>query len=277
MIEKLEKQPVGMTIPKIIENLGGIVLHAFNESGRVALFFTSSMRWLVQKPFRFKEIVNQIEFIGNQSLFIILLSSLFTGMVFALQTYSGFKMVNAEVLIGPSVALALMRELSPVLSALIVTGRAGAAMTAQLGSMRVTEQIDALDVMGVNPKQYLVMPRIVAGVVAMPLLACVSAFIGNVGAYFLATRILLIDGAVYMAKVGVFARPRDVVQCIIKAAFFGLIFSVIGTYKGFNCENGARGVGKATNETVVVSSILILVSDYFLSAIIRMFLYGGFR
>ncbi|MBK9294625.1 MAG: ABC transporter permease [Oligoflexia bacterium] len=277
MIQKLEKVTSVVSLPKLIENFGALILFAFNETGRVAMFFTSTMRWVVQRPFRFKEIIIQIEFIGNQSLFIILLSSLFTGMVFALQTYSGFKMVNAQVLIGPSVALALMRELSPVLSALIVTGRAGAAMTAQLGTMRVTEQIDALDVMGVNPKQYLVMPRIIASVIVMPLLASVSAFIGNVGAYFLATRLLLIDGAVYMAKVNMFARPRDVAQCIIKAAFFGLIFSVIGTYKGFNCENGARGVGKATNETVVVSSILILVSDYFLSAIIRMFLYEGFR
>jgi phospholipid/cholesterol/gamma-HCH transport system permease protein len=275
-MDKLEKVHHGPSIPKLIENLGAVVFHALSEMGRMTTFFTTSIAWLFRKPFRFKEIIHQIEFIGNQSLFIILLSSVFTGMVFALQTYSGFKMVNAQVLIGPSVALALMRELSPVLSALIVTGRAGAAMTAQLGTMRVTEQIDALDVIGVSPKQYLVMPRIIASLIAMPLLAAVSAFVGNIGSYFLCTKLLLIDGAVYMSKVDMFARPRDVAQCLIKAVFFGFIFSMIGTYKGFNCDNGARGVGQATNETVVLSSILILVSDYFLSAIIRMFLYGGF-
>jgi phospholipid/cholesterol/gamma-HCH transport system permease protein len=137
----------------------------------------------------------------------------------------------------------------------------------------VTEQIDALEVMGINPKQYLVGPRIVACVLAMPLLTAVFVFIGNLGSYYLSTHMLNIDSATYLAKINAFAEPVDIVQGLIKASFFGLIFSLIGTYKGYNTTNGARGVGIATNETVVLSSILILVSDYFLSAILKKVLY----
>jgi phospholipid/cholesterol/gamma-HCH transport system permease protein len=272
---KLEKVSQKVTVPRLIENLGRVTFVCVNEVGRLSSFFSSSIQWLFRKPYRTKEIFIQLEFIGNQSLFIIILSSLFTGMVFALQIYSGFHMVNADALIGPSVALALTRELGPVLTGLIVTGRAGAAISAQLGTMRVTEQIDALEVMGVNPKQFLVMPRIVAAVIAMPLLTAVFDFVGNVGSYLLSTRLLHIDAALYLAKINTFTRPRDIAQSLIKGACFGLIFSLIGTYRGFNTENGARGVGKATNETVVLSSILILVSDYFLSAIIRMLFCDG--
>lgn len=274
-MERLEKIITKFTLPRLIEGLGAWTFDVVRELGNVATFFGTSVQWAIRKPYRISEIITQIEFIGNQSLFIIILSSLFTGMVFALQTYSGFHMLHAEYLIGPSVALSLARELAPVLTGLIVTGRAGAAISAQIGTMRVTEQIDALEVMGINPKQYLVMPRIIAAIIAMPLLTEVFTFVGNVGGYLISTKFLHIDGALYLAKMNVFARPRDVAQGMIKAAFFGLIFSLIGTYKGYTTENGARGVGKSTNETVVVSSILILVSDYFLSAFIRMALYGG--
>jgi len=248
--------------------VGGIL-----DLGEMSTFFTSSMGWLVRPPFRLYEIFEQIEFVGNKSVFIIMLSGLFTGMVFALQTYSAFHVVSSETLIGPTVALALTRELGPVMTGLIVAGRAGAAMSAQIGTMRVTEQIDALEVMGVNPKQYLVTPRIVACVIAMPLLAAVFDFIGNLGSYYLSTHLLNIDAATYLDKINLFTRPKDIAQGLIKAAFFGLIFSLIGTFKGFHTKNGARGVGMATNETVVLSSILILVSDYFLSALIKMIMY----
>ena len=257
----------------MISHIGEIVLGGIQDLGDISVFFWSSVKWLPQPPYRFKEIIGQIEFVGYRSVFIISLSGLFTGMVFALQTYSGFHMVNADTMIGPSVALALTRELGPVLTGLIVAGRAGAAMSAQIGTMRVTEQIDALEIMGVNPKQFLVMPRIVACILSMPLLASIFDFVGNLGSYFLCTRVLNIDAATYLAKINLFTRPRDIAQWLIKAAFFGLIFSVIGTFKGFNTVNGARGVGMATNETVVLSMILILVSDYFLSALIQYLIY----
>jgi len=256
-----------------ISHLGELIIGGIGDLGEMSSFIWTSLGWLARPPSRVKEILDQIEFVGNKSVFIICLSSLFTGMVFALQTYSAFHMVNSDTLIGPTVALALTRELGPVLTGIIVAGRAGAAMSAQLGTMRVTEQIDALEVMGVNPKQYLVMPRIVACVVAMPLLAAVFDFVGNVGSYILSTRLLNIDAATYLAKIDFFTRPKDILQGLIKAAIFGFIFSSIGTHKGFTTTNGARGVGIATNETVVLSSILILVSDYFLSAIIKIILY----
>jgi phospholipid/cholesterol/gamma-HCH transport system permease protein len=270
IIGQTRKQNV---IVRLITYFGHTLLGGIQDLGEMTEFIWSSLYWLTRPPFRFKEILAQIEFVGNKSVFIICLSSLFTGMVFALQTYSGFHMVNADTLIGPTVALALTRELGPVLTGIIVAGRAGAAMSAQIGTMRVTEQIDALEVMGVNPKQYLVMPRIVACVIAMPLLAAIFDFVGNIGAYMLATTLLRVDAATYIAKVDIFTKPKDIAQGLIKAAVFGFIFSCIGTHKGFNTTNGAKGVGVATNETVVLSSILILVSDYFLSAIINMILY----
>ena len=260
-------------IQNLVGTLGENIMGGIGEVGELSTFFFSSMAWLVRPPFRIGEIFDQIEFVGNKSVFIIFLSSLFTGMVFALQTYHAFHMLSSETLIGPTVALALARELGPVLTGIIVAGRAGAAMSAQIGTMRVTEQIDALEVMGINPKQYLVGPRIVACVLAMPLLTAVFVFIGNLGSYYLSTHMLNIDSATYLAKINAFAEPVDIVQGLIKASFFGLIFSLIGTYKGYNTTNGARGVGIATNETVVLSSILILVSDYFLSAILKKVLY----
>jgi phospholipid/cholesterol/gamma-HCH transport system permease protein len=259
---------------QVVSNLGEKILSGIRGLGELSSFVWTSLMWITRPPFRFKEILDQVEFVGNQSVFIIGLSSLFTGMVFALQTYSAFHMVNSDTLIGPTVALALTRELGPVLTGMIVAGRAGAAMSAQLGTMRVTEQIDALEVMGVNPKQYLVMPRIIACVIAMPLLAAIFDFVGNLGSYMLSVHLLNIDAATYLAKIDVFTRPKDIAQGLIKAAVFGFIFSSIGTHKGFNTTNGARGVGIATNETVVLSSILILVSDYFLSAVIKILLYG---
>jgi phospholipid/cholesterol/gamma-HCH transport system permease protein len=265
------KKPV--YVVKVVAKLGEFILENIIGLGIISKFFYSSIRWLPKRPFRLHEIIQQIEFVGNKSIFIIALSGLFTGMVFALQTYSGFHMLNVDTMIGPTVALALTRELGPVLTGLIVAGRAGAAMSAQIGTMRVTEQIDALEVMGINPKQYLVMPRIVACVIALPLLAAIFDFIGNLGSYFLSTHALHIDAATYLAKINLFTRPKDIGLGILKAGFFGLILSVVGTYKGFNCRNGARGVGMATNETVVISMILILVSDYFLSALIRLFFY----
>lgn len=257
----------------LFERFGASILSGVQQLGLVTDFFVSTLIWLTKPPFRVKEIVRQLEFIGNKSLFIILLASLFTGMVFALQTYAAFNLISAETLIGPTVGLALTRELAPVMTGLLVTGRAGAAMSAQLGTMRVTEQIDALEVMGIHPKQFLVLPRIIASIIAVPILTAVFDYFGNLGAYILATELLNIDAATYLAKVNQFVRPKDIFQGLFKGAFFGLIFSVIGTYKGFTATNGARGVGRATNETVVLSSILILVSDYFLSAFINMVFY----
>jgi phospholipid/cholesterol/gamma-HCH transport system permease protein len=273
MIQATESRKFDFLV-SIVSGVGHVFLDTIRVLGLATHFFWQSLRTLVEPPSRMAEIMIQIEFIGNKSVFIICLTSLFTGMVFALQTFSAFKMVRAEAMVGASVALAMTRELAPVLTGLIVTGRAGAAMAAQLGTMRVTEQIDALEVMGVNPKQYLILPRLVAAFVAMPLLCGVFDLVSNLGAFLLSTNLLGVDPAIYLDQVNIFIRPKDVSQGLIKSAVFGLIFSLIGTYKGFNATNGARGVGQATNESVVQASILILVSDYFLSSFIRWAMYN---
>lgn len=247
-------------------------LEVVEELGRITQFFLLALRWLFRRPFRMRVFIDQFYFIANKSVFIISVTGLFTGMVFAVQFYFGFRMVQADTLVGPSSALALTRELAPVFSAVVVTGRAGAAMAAELGTMRVTEQIDAMDVMAVPSMQYLVVPRILAGFLALPVLSALYLFIGNVGAYSVGVYFLGIDPALFYAHLDSFVFPEDVVQSLVKAACFGVLFSTIGTYYGYTASGGARAVGQATNNAVVVTLVVILVSDYFLSLLIRQLL-----
>ncbi len=223
--------------------------------------------WMFRPPYRFKQLFLAMEFVGVGSLFIVLLTGLFTGAVFALQGAVAFRLFNAESLVGPTVGLSLARELSPVLTGLMVTGRAGSGIATELGTMRVTEQIDALYTMAVNPVQYLVVPRFIAGLVMVPLLSILFTLIGMCGCYFVGVVLLGIDEGIFIAKVRWFVDPRDLMSGLIKACVFGGILTMVGCYKGFNASGGARGVGIATTQSVVVSSILILVADYFLTAI----------
>jgi len=256
-------------LTRLIEHVGSVIIGNVLGAGEIILFFSQALAWAGRRPFRVRETIDQLEFIGNKSVFIICLTSLFTGMVFALQTYQGFHLVNAEAMIAPTVGLGICRELGPVFTAIILTGRAGAAMAAQLGTMRVTEQIDALEVMGVNPKQYLIAPRIIAAMIATPMMAIVFDFVGNFGGWLICTKSLHIDEALYMAKAIQYMEPRDILQGLVKASVFGATFAGIGTFKGFNASNGARGVGQATNIAVVLSSIFILVGDYFLTVLVQ--------
>jgi phospholipid/cholesterol/gamma-HCH transport system permease protein len=242
------------------------------EIGFFGIFVWESTQWWFRKPYRFGEMVKHMEFIGNKSVFIICLTGLFTGMVFSFQVYQGFKIVNAGNLVGPTVALGITRELGPVLTGLIVAARAGGAMAAQLGTMRVTEQIDALDVMGVNPKQYLVAPRIVAALLSLPLLGAIFDYVALLGSYIIGVHLLGLEEAVFLDKSYYFLEPRDIYQGLFKAGCFGLIFSTICTYKGFFTRGGARGVGQATNEGVVLSMVLIIVCDFFLTNIATIFI-----
>ncbi len=187
-------------------------------------------------------------------------------MVFALQSYYGFKMFGGESLVGATVALGVTRELGPVFTALMVTGRVGSAMTAELGTMKVTEQIDALHTMSVNPIHYLVMPRIVAAILMLPVLTIVSDFVGILGGYFVGVELLKINSGIFIAKIVEYVDFEDIYNGLIKAACFGLILSLIGCYKGINTTGGAEGVGKATTQSVVLSSITIFISDYFLTS-----------
>lgn len=241
------------------------------ETGELVLFLSASVRLLFAKPYRYGEIIKHMEFIGNQSIGIIVLTSLFTGLALSFQVYLGFKLVNAVNLVGPTVALGITRELGPVLTGLIVSARAGGAMAARLGTMRVNEQIDALDVMGINTRQYLISPRIAAAVVCMPMLTAVFDFVAMIGSWFLCVKLVELDEAIYWQKIRDTIEVRHINEGLLKAACFGLVFALICTYRGFNTTGGAKGVGEATNRGVVLSMVMIIVLDYFITNLIRLF------
>ena len=250
----------------LTEKLGASVIEIVQGVGNISIFGMRSFYWAVRKPYRLHLLFEQIEFVGNKSVFIIFLAGSFTGMVMAYQTYFGFKLISVDSLVGPVVAVSLAKELAPVLTGLIVAGRAGAAMAAQIGSMKVTEQIDALEVMGINSIQYLAVPRIIAGTIALPMLNALFLFIGNVGAWIVGTGALMIDESMFYSKLGDFMYMEDIYQGTIKAVFFGFIISVIGTYFGFTVQKGAEGVGRNTNLAVVWGMISVLILDYFLTS-----------
>lgn len=262
-------------LAKRLDRMGLMVLESIRafitEIGLITLFATQSVRLLFTKPYRYGEVIKHMEFVGNQSVGIITLTSIFTGLAVSFQIYLGFKLVNAVDLVGPTVALGISRELGPVLTGLIVAARAGGAMAARLGTMRVNEQMDALDVMGVNTKQYLIAPRLVAAVICMPLLTALFDFMAMFGSWLLCTQIVGLDHAVFMSKIRDTVEIRHINEGLIKAAIFGFIFAVICTYKGFNTTGGAKGVGEATNRGVVVSMVCIIIVDYFLMNLIRLF------
>lgn len=241
------------------------------ETGNMTVFFLSSARLLFTSPSRFGEIIKHMDFIGVQSVGIISLTSLFTGLALSFQVYLGFKIVNAVNLVGPTVALGITRELGPVLTGLIVAARAGGAMAARLGTMRVNEQIDALDVMGVNTRQYLIAPRIFAAMLCMPMLTAIFDFVAMVGCWFLAVKLVELDPAVFFQRINETVEIRHIVEGLLKSTIFGVVFALVCTYRGFNTSGGAKGVGEATNRGVVVSMVLIIVLDYFLTNLIRIY------
>jgi phospholipid/cholesterol/gamma-HCH transport system permease protein len=254
-------------ISRALDNFGKAVLSNVEEMGKILLLFTSTLSWMVRPPLKLRLIFKQMEFVGVKSIYVVVLTGTFTGMVLALQSYYGFRMFSAESLVGSTVALSMTRELGPVLTALMVTARAGSAMAAELGTMRVTEQIDALYVMAANPVKHLIVPRIVASVIMLPILTIVSDFMGILGGYFVGVTILNINEGSFVKNITRYVDLDDLYNGLTKAAVFGLILSLIGCYKGFNTSGGAEGVGRATTEAVVLSSITILISDYFLTAI----------
>lgn len=241
------------------------------EVGQMALMFGNAIRLIFVKPSRFIEIIRHMEFIGNQSLGIISLTSLFTGLALSLQIYLGFKMFNATNFVGPVVALGIFRELGPVLTGLIVSARAGGAMAARLGTMRVNEQIDALDVMGVNTIQYLISPRIVAAFLCMPMLTVVFDFVAMVGSWFLVVQMVELDQAVFFDRIAQVVQVKHIMEGVFKSSIFGAFFALICSYKGYNTSGGAKGVGEATNRGVVISMVMIIILDYFLTNLIRLY------
>ena len=259
--------PVGSNMQRFFQWLGRGSLEAVSEMGRMMLLLSEACIWLVRRPWRVRLFFKQMEFVGVRSLFVVCLTSLFTGMVLALQTYYAFRMFSAESLVGATVALSMTRELGPVITALMVTGRAGSAIAAEIGTMRVTEQVDALSVMAINPVQYLVTPRVVAGLFMLPMLTVVSDLVGVVGGYLIGVKTLGINSGLFMNKIYELVKTEDIMEGLYKAAVFGMIMTLVGCYKGFYTSGGAEGVGRATTESVVLSSVLILSSDYVLTAL----------
>lgn len=241
------------------------------DIGLIARFGIEGFKLFGTRPFRWNELLIHMEFIGNKSVGIIMMSGLFTGMALAYQIYLGFKIVNATSLVGPTVGMGITRELGPVLTGLIVAARAGGAMTARIGSMRVTEQIDALEVMGVNPLQYLVSPRLVAAVLVMPLLTGIFDFTAMFGCWLICIKLLGMDEAAFFDRTFLWLEPFHINEGLFKAAVFGVFFAVICTYRGFNTKGGAEGVGTATNRGVVLSMVMVIVADFFLTQMINTF------
>ncbi len=251
-----------------LETIGLRVIGFVEEIGRVTTLLADTTRWCFRRPFRLRHVITQMEEVGVNSIPVVLITATFTGMVLALQSYTGFKRFNAESLVGTVVALSMTRELGPVLTGLIVSGRAGSAMAAELGTMRVTEQIDALHTLAVNPIQYLIVPRFIAGLIMLPILTVLSDIVGIFGGYLISVRMLDANPVIYMRRTIDYMELNDIYSGLLKAAIFGVIISIIGCYKGFYAEGGAEGVGQATTGSVVISSMLILVSDYILTALL---------
>lgn len=250
-----------------VESIGQRVLDGIEQTGEMALFLFQAMIAIFKPPYRIRNYLLALESVGVGSLFIICLTGSFTGAVLALQSGYAFSSFNAESMVGSTVALSLTRELAPVLTALMVTGRSVSSMATEIGTMRVTEQIDALHTMAVEPIHYLVSPRIFATILMMPVLTMIFNMIGMVGAYFVSVKMLHIDPGVFIDKVKWLLDPIDLNSGLIKAIVFGLIISLFGTFYGYYTSGGAKGVGEATTKAVVFSSIAIFVSDYFLTAL----------
>ena len=248
-----------------VSRLGLNMMAEFEGVGRLLLILLATFRAILFPPYRIRETLRQMQFVGVKSFFVVSLTGTFTGMVLALQTYHAFRTLGAEAMVGATVALSMARELGPVLTALMVTARAGSAMAAHLGTMRVTEQIDALQTMAVDPIEYLFAPRIVASLVMLPILTVYFVFLGIVGGYFVGVNYLNIPPGPFMNSIIQFTDYVDLTDGLIKSVFFGLILSVVSCYKGYTAGKGAEGVGSATTQAVVLSSVLILVSDYFLT------------
>jgi phospholipid/cholesterol/gamma-HCH transport system permease protein len=252
----------------VIQGIGARVLTQIEEMGAMLLFLLRSFGWLSLPPFRLFQIIKQIHFVGYKSTFVVILTALFTGMVLALQGYYSLRKFGSEGLLGSAVALSMIRELGPVLASLMVTARAGSAMTAEIGIMRITEQIDALETMAINSLQYLITPKMVASLISVPLLVALFDVVGIGGGYLVGVKLLGVSGGSYWSSIESAVEWRDVYGGILKSISFGLIISWVCCYKGYYTKMSAEGLGKATTESVVLASVLILVWDYFLTSVL---------
>ena len=251
---------------KLLDLLGSLVMSFIEESGRIMILFAKTIMWIFRPPLEVKNIVRQMEEVGINSIPVVLIMAIFTGMVLALQSFSGFRRFNAEAFVGTVVALSMVRELGPVLSGLMVAGRVGAGMAAELGTMQVTEQIDALYTLATNPIKHLIVPRFLAAMLVMPVLVIMSDIVGILGGYFVSVHLLGTNPVTYMKRTWDYMDLEDVYIGLFKACVFGIVIATISCYQGFYTQGGAEGVGKSTTKAVVLSSLTILVSNYFITA-----------
>jgi len=254
-----------MASANILESFGNFFLRIIEDTGDWFQMLGRTFIWMFRRPFGFSEWLRQMVRVGVDSIPVVFLTTMFTGMVMALQTFNGFQRVHAENFVGSVVALAMVRELSPVLVALMVTGRVGSSMAAEIGTMRVTEQLDALQALATNPVHYLFVPRVVAGVVMLPFLTLLGDALGIYGGYIVAVKLLGANPVIYETNTYQFLGLNDLWSGLYKSAVFGLILTLTGCVKGYNTSGGAEGVGRATTAAVVTASLLILFSDFFMT------------
>jgi len=250
--------------------VGEETLKFVSKLGRMGIFLFKAFTYTVTPPLKLPLVIKQIQFIGFQSLSVIFLTGAFTGMVLSYQGYNTLSRFGSDAYLGPLVGLALIKEMGPVIAALMVTGRAGSSVTAEIGIMRISEQIDALELMGLNPYRYLVVPNFLAALISVPLLTAVFDVVGIFGGYLIGVRMLGVSSGVYFGEMVSHVDMKDILEGVFKSLNFGIIIAWVccfkGFYTGYYTGFGAQGVSKATTQAVVLSSVLILVWDYFITS-----------
>jgi phospholipid/cholesterol/gamma-HCH transport system permease protein len=252
----------------IIGRLFAPLTDALDGAGRLLILTWQTLLWMIRPPYRISQLLAAMEFIGVQSIFIVSLTGVFSGMVLALQMTYSLRQYGAEGVVGAVVAVSLAREISPVFTALMVTARGGSSMAAELGNMRVTEQIDALTTMAVSPVQYLLSPRLLAAFLMVPMLCILYSCVGMAGAWLVAVELLNVDPGTFLANIEKGLVPADFYMGLIKSCSFGFLVCAISCNQGFHAAGGAKGVGEATTRAVVHSAVAILVANYILTSLL---------
>src|SRR5712692_7864055 len=252
----------------VLENIGLVFLRLFEQTGLWFRMLWRTISWAVRPPWEMEEWFRQMVRVGVESVPVVFLTTMFTGMVFALETYTGFHRVHAENYVGSAVALAMLRELSPVLVGLMVTGRVGSSIAAEIGTMRVTEQIDALKALATDPVQYLFVPRVIAGITMLPLLVLLGDALGIYGGYLVGVKLMHSNPIIYEENTYQFLKMNESWSGLSKAGVFGLMLTLTGCVRGYYTTGGAEGVGRATTNAVVSASLIILLTDFFLTKLL---------
>ena len=255
-----------------IRTLGKLALGHIRRMGVMGLFFFKAVFYMITPPLKFMRLLKQIRFVGLHSVLVIILTGGFSGMVLGFQGYYSLNRFGSDAFLGPMVGLALIKELGPVITALMVTGRAGSAIAAEIGIMRITEQIDALELMGLNPYRYLVVPNLLAAMISLPFLTAIFDVMGILGGYLIGGKLLGVGSGIYFGEMANYVKIDDVLEGVYKSFSFGIIIAWVCCYKGYYAGVfsgfGSEGVSKATTQAVVLSSVLILVWDYFMTSVL---------